>query len=181
MAATLERLMGHRSEFVAFLRKHGATAAQAEDVLQSALLRGLEPWAELPSEDSLVPWFYRVLRNTFIDQARRAATAEKALERYAQEPSDAEPAAEARRVCGCTHQLLRSLKPEYAAMIERIDIGGEAIEDVARANGITPNNAYVRLHRARKALRDRLEAFCGKCATGGGRCTDCYCQPEVRV
>jgi len=181
MTATLAQLMGHRGEFVAFLRKQGATAALAEDVLQSALLRGLEPWAELPGDDSLVPWFYRVLRNALIDQARRAATAERALERYAQEPSDAEPAGETRRVCGCARQLLRALKPEYAAMIERIDLGGEAIEEVARAGGITPNNAYVRLHRARKALRDRLEAFCGKCATGGGRCTDCYCHAEVGV
>jgi RNA polymerase sigma-70 factor (ECF subfamily) len=181
MAAALERLLPHRAEFVAFLRKQGASAAQAEDVLQSAFLRGLEPWAVPPSEDSLVPWFYRVLRNALIDQARRASTAEKALERYAQEPSDVEPAMDARRVCRCTHRLLGSLKPEYAAMIERVDISGEAIESVARVAGISPNNAYVRLHRARQALRDRLEAFCGECATGGDRCGDCYCHAEDRV
>jgi RNA polymerase sigma-70 factor (ECF subfamily) len=173
--------MDHRAEFVAFLRKQGASAAQAEDVLQSALLRGLEPWAVLPPDDSLVPWFYRVLRNGLIDQTRRALTAEKALDRFAQEPSDTEPAAEARRVCRCTYLLLGSLKPEYAAMIELVDVAGEAIEEVARAIGITPNNAYVRLHRARRALRDRLEAFCGACATGGGHCTDCYCHADDRV
>lgn len=170
--------MAHRPEFIAFLRKHGATADQAEDVLQSALLRGLEPWAVLPSEDGIVPWFYRVLRNALIDQGRRAATSAKALERYGTEPAIAEPAADARRVCRCTHRLLSSLKPEYALMLERIDLTGHSIDDVARAAGITPNNAYVRLHRARKALRDRLEGFCGTCATGGGRCRDCYCHGD---
>jgi RNA polymerase sigma-70 factor (ECF subfamily) len=181
MPAAIEKLMAHRAEFVAFLRNRGASAAHAEDVLQSALVRGLEPWAVLPPEDSLVPWFYRVLGNALIDQARRAATAAKAMERFAQEPLDAEPAADARRVCTCTVRLLPSLKPEYATMIERIDIEGHALDQVARDSGITPNNAYVRLHRARKALRDRLEAFCGSCATGGGRCADCYCHAEDRL
>jgi RNA polymerase sigma-70 factor (ECF subfamily) len=174
MATVLERLMAHRADFVAFLRKKGASVAQAEDVLQTALLRGLERWAVLPSEESLLPWFYRVLRNASIDQARRARTAQQALERYAQEPWDNEPT-DGRKICRCPYQLLSSLKPEYAAMIERVDVAGDALEDVARDGGITANNAYVRLHRARKALRDRLQAFCGDCATSGGRCTDCSC------
>jgi RNA polymerase sigma factor (sigma-70 family) len=181
MPVALETLMAHRAEFVAFLRKQGASDAQAEDVLQSALLRGLEPWAVLPAGDGLIPWFYRVLRNRLIDQARRAATAQRALERYAQEPADAEPAVAARRACRCTLGLLPALKPEYAAMIQRVDVAGEAIEVVARDSGITANNAYVRLHRARRALRVRLEAFCGGCATGAGRCSDCYCHPEEEV
>jgi hypothetical protein len=67
-------------------------------------------------------------------------------------------------------------KREYADLIEQVDVAGLSIEEVAAKSGITPNNAYVRLHRARKALRERLESACGKCATGGGRCGDCYCQ-----
>ncbi len=175
MDGPLERLMAHRSEFLGFLRKQGANQAQAEDVLQSALLRGLEPWAALPSDDSIVPWFYRVLRNALIDQARRASAAGRVLDRYANEPTDQEPPADARRVCQCTYKVLKLLKPEYAALVEKVDVAGLSIEEAAKQTGITPNNAHVRLHRARKALRDRLEAFCGTCATGEGKCSDCYC------
>lgn len=168
--------MEHRTELLAYLRKQGASDAQAEDLLQSALLRGLEPWAVPPAPDKLLPWFYRVLRNALVDQARRASAAGRALERYANEPAD-EAETENRRVCRCTLNVMASLKPEYSRLIQRVDIEGISVEDAAQEIGITANNASVRLHRARRALKERLEAFCGQCATGGGRCGDCYCQP----
>jgi RNA polymerase sigma-70 factor (ECF subfamily) len=177
MDGTVERLMEHRAEFLGYLRKHGATVQQAEDLFQSSLVRGLEPWTAPPSVDALVPWFYRVLRNALIDQTRRSAAAGRALDRYANQLLDEELPAEPRRVCMCTHTVLASLKPEYAQLIRAVDLDGAPIEHAAQNAGITPNNAYVRLHRARKALRDRLEAMCGTCATGGGQCSDCYCQP----
>lgn len=181
MDASVERLMGHRSEFLRFLRNQGLGEAQSEDVLSSALVRALEPWRTLPPESSLLPWFYRVLRNAVIDQARRSSAAGRALERLAQEPSGGEQEVEARRVCQCTRKALASLKPEYAQLVESIDAGGASVEEAAKRAGISANNAHVRLHRARKALRERLEAMCGECATGGGRCSDCYCQPEESV
>jgi RNA polymerase sigma-70 factor (ECF subfamily) len=181
MDGVVAQLMSHRAEFLTFLRKQGAGEAQAEDLFQSALLRGLEPWVSPPSEDRLVPWFYRVLRNAFIDQARRTSAAGRALERYASESHEVEQEAEPRRVCKCTHAVLAALKPEYETIIANVDVDGRSVEEAAQRAGITPNNAYVRLHRARKALRERLEAVCGTCATGDGRCNDCYCQPEKQV
>ncbi len=177
MDEAVRRLMEHRPEFLAWLRKQGASEAQAEDLLQAALLRGLEPWTSLPAADRLVPWFYRVLKNALVDQARRTSAAGRALDRYANEPSEVDAEDGARRVCRCTSDVLAQLKPEYAGLIERVDVGGLSIEAAAREIGITSNNAHVRLHRARRALRERLEAFCGHCATGEGRCRDCYCQP----
>ena len=43
----------------------------------------------------------------------------------------------------------------------------------AASAGITPNNAGVRLHRARRALRRQTLAFCRACAEHG--CLDCSC------
>jgi RNA polymerase sigma-70 factor (ECF subfamily) len=39
--------------------------------------------------------------------------------------------------------------------------------------GITVNNLAVRLHRARKQMRARLEKFCRDCSTAA--CVDCTC------
>jgi RNA polymerase sigma-70 factor (ECF subfamily) len=181
MSPVLDRLLERRSELVAYLRRQGATEEQAEDLLQSALVRALEPWASLPAADSVVPWFYRVLRNALIDQTRRSSAAGRALERYAREVSDVDCPLEARRICTCARGVLSSLKPEYAQLIDLVDIGRASVEEAAARVGITANNAYVRLHRARRALRDRLEAFCGACATGADRCSDCYCQPPEAV
>lgn len=150
---------------------------QAEDLLQSALERGLEPWRSPPAPDAAVAWFYSVLRNAVIDQARRSSAAGRALDRYAQEAADVDEQIEPRRACGCTRAVLRPLKPEYAQLIDMVDVVGLSVDAAAAQVGITANNAYIRLHRARKALRERLEAQCGTCATGGGKCQDCYCQP----
>jgi RNA polymerase sigma-70 factor (ECF subfamily) len=181
MHLAIKTLLERRPEFLAYLHKQGATADQAEDLLQSALERGLEPWRSPPSPGSVVPWFYRVLRNSLIDHARRSSAAGRALQQYAHEASDVEMPTEPRRVCTCARTVLASLKPEYARLIELVDVNGVSVDEAAGQSGITPNNAYVRLHRARKALRERLEAVCGRCATGDGRCTDCYCQSGETV
>src|SRR5689334_9878292 len=122
MEPAVGRLMEHRAEFLAYLRKHGASAEEAEDVLQSALVRGLEPWTSPPHADTLVPWFYRVLRNALIDRGRRASAARRALDRYAKELPDGEAPAEPRRVCMCTQKVLAALKPEYARLISAVDL-----------------------------------------------------------
>jgi RNA polymerase sigma-70 factor (ECF subfamily) len=47
------------------------------------------------------------------------------------------------------------------------------VKAFAEAAGITPNNASVRLFRAREALRQQLQRSCGTCAEHG--CLDCSC------
>ncbi|MDB4967821.1 MAG: hypothetical protein JWN44_3510 [Myxococcales bacterium] len=66
-------------------------------------------------------------------------------------------------------------------MIEQVDIGGLSIEEVAAQRGLTPNHAHVSLHRAHEALRERPESTGDTCATTGGRCGDCYGEPQPEV
>jgi RNA polymerase sigma-70 factor (ECF subfamily) len=73
--------------------------------------------------------------------------------------------------------LLPTLKPEYAALIDRIELSGEKPETVAGELGITPNNLKVRRHRARAALRTRLVETCRACSRHG--CFDCTCRKTV--
>ena len=68
---------------------------------------------------------------------------------------------------------LPALKPDYATLLRRLDLNGEASAPVAASLGITRNNLIVRLHRARRQLRERLEQTCRLCAKHG--CLDCHC------
>jgi RNA polymerase sigma-70 factor (ECF subfamily) len=70
-------------------------------------------------------------------------------------------------------ELVPTLRAEYAEILRRVDLDEEPLSEVARQLGITPNNASVRLHRARRSLRRQLERSCGTCATHG--CLDCRC------
>ena len=79
-----------------------------------------------------------------------------------------------RTLCLCFEALLPSLKPEYAALIDRLDLKQEAPASVAGHLNLTANNLKVRHHRARRALRQRLEETCRVCAEH--HCMDCTCR-----
>ena len=166
-------LVENHARFLSFLQRRVGSREDAEDILQSAFVRGLERGAALRDEESATAWFYRLLRNALVDHYRRRGAEKRAL---ASVPpaSEAAPDPELMEVvCGCVGALARTLKPEYAAAIERVEVQGATVRQFADEQGITPNNAAVRLHRARLALRKQVAKSCGTCATHG--CLDCTC------
>ena len=170
----LAALAEHRRSFLSFLERRVRRRELAEDVLQDAFARSLEK-LPLGSEESAVAWFYRVLRNAVIDQYRRLGAGERALAALGRQlDEEIEPSLDERdAVCHCVARLSETLKPEYAQALRRIDVDGVSLRDYAAEAGITPNNAGVRVFRARHALRKRVVSWCGSCASRG--CIDCSC------
>jgi RNA polymerase sigma-70 factor (ECF subfamily) len=171
---TLQLVDNHR-QFLAFLDRRLGDRALAEDILQDAFVKSLEKEADARDETSSVAWFYRTLRNAVIDHYRRSGTRNRALESLARElDGAAEPPPELRdEICGCVSRLASTLKPEYEAAIRRVDVEGAPVQDFAAEAGITPNNASVRVFRAREALRKQVKTSCGTCAEHG--CLECSC------
>jgi RNA polymerase sigma-70 factor (ECF subfamily) len=126
-------------------------------------------------EGSLVAWFYRLLRNAVTDHFRHQGAESRALERVAgMEETSTEMDRELQEtVCGCVAGLMNTLKPEYAAALQQIELEGRSLSDYAGEAGITPGNAAVRVHRAREALRKQVIRCCGTCVEHG--CEDCSC------
>ncbi|ULA66748.1 MAG: RNA polymerase sigma factor, sigma-70 family [Nitrospira sp.] len=172
--AIAQLVKGHR-QFLAFLERRVESRAVAEDILQTAFARGLERGAGVKDE-KVVAWFYRVLRNAVIDHYRQRSTAERAMEAWTREfPDVQEPEAELRQeICQCVSSLLETLKPEYRKALQIVDLEEGKLKDLAEQSGITADNAAVRVHRARAALRRRIEQACGTCAVHG--CVDCSCE-----
>jgi RNA polymerase sigma-70 factor (ECF subfamily) len=170
----VEALVGNHRRFLAFLERRVGSRALAEELLQAAYVRTLEKGGDLEEGEGAVAWFYRLLRNALVDHYRRNAAEGRALEREAREASELGPDPElTQTVCACIHDLLPALKPEYAELVRQVDLEGRSVPEVAQEAGITPNNAGVRLHRARQALKRQLERSCGTCASHG--CLDCTC------
>ena len=65
------------------------------------------------------------------------------------------------------------LKPEYTEILRRVVLDGAPLPGVAAELGLTTNNASVRLHRARAALRKRMAEHCGTLRARS--CTECGC------
>lgn len=168
---------GHR-DFLAFLERRVESRAVAEEILQTAFVRGLERGAGVEDE-KVVAWFYRVLRNAVIDHYRQRAASARALESWGREFRDRqEPDAALRReICDCVSGLLADLKPEYRDALRIVDLEDGKLADLAAQSGISAENAAVRVHRARKALRRKVEQACGTCAEHG--CFDCRCKQSA--
>lgn len=176
VAATL--VAQHRA-FLSFLRKRVESDAAAEEILQAAFVKAVEKGGAIRDDESAVAWFYRVLRNAVVDHHRRRDAARRALEKEARAQEVREDLAaddELQRVaCACVLQLVDTLKDDYARILREVDVGGRPVVEVAGELGITANNAGVRLHRARQALKKRVVELCATCATHG--CVDCTCGP----
>lgn len=166
---------GHR-EFLAFLERRVESKAAAEDILQSAFARGLERGSRVDDE-KVVAWFYRVLRNAIIDHYRQRSSSARAMETWQRDFADSSQpdAGMQKEICACVLGLFANLKSEYQEALRIVDIEDGKLSDVASQSGISAENAAVRLHRARKALRRHVEQACGTCAEHG--CLDCRCKP----
>lgn len=170
----VERLVANHRQFLSFLEARVSSRAVAEELLQNAFVRAVEKSDTLEASENAVAWFYRLLRNALIDHHRRGATETRAIEAHAGETDEGFELELKDAVCACMNDLLPTLKPEYAEMIRRVDLQDTPLSEVASSLSITPNNATVRLHRARQALKLRLERSCGTCASHG--CLDCTCR-----
>ena len=172
-------LLENHRVFLRYLERRVGDRALAEDILQEAFAKVVARPERAPADEAVVPWFYRTLRNAAIDQFRRRGAADRAYEAFARELETQEaPTAEMEaEICACVSRLASTLKPEYAEALEAIEVGGTPVKQFAEQKGLSPNNAGVRVFRAREALKKRVMQSCGTCAEHG--CVNCTCQRVV--
>ncbi len=173
--AQVATLVENHRAFLRYLERRVGDRAIAEDILQEAFAKVVARPEQAPADESVVPWFYRTLRNAAIDQFRRRSVADRAHEAFARELEmrDAPIGETEAEICACVSRLAMTLKPEYAEALQAIDVGGQPVKTFAEEKGISPNNAAVRVYRAREALKKRVTESCGTCAEHG--CVDCTC------
>lgn len=168
--ALLARLSDHAPELLAYLRARiGLT--DAEDVLQTVMLKAVEGIDSLQDERALRAWLYQIARNALVDLTRKSG----------REFADAEldPIAEEieRGACSCASNLTQRLSPGQAEIIRLVDLGDLRLSEAAAQLGTTVNAATVQLHRARQRLRREVESLCG--ATDFRTARSCECDSEM--
>lgn len=178
--SVIRRLTENRSLFETFLRRRVEDDFVVQDLLQQSFVKAIQQQHSLNNEESVVPWFFRILRNTVIDYYRSKSSENTHRKDFLKQSrvlaDDHVPSLDETKaaVCSCLDGVISALRPGYADLIRRIDLTGESLAVVAQGLRITPNNATVRLHRARQALRQSLEDSCGICSKHG--CLNCTCE-----
>jgi RNA polymerase sigma-70 factor, ECF subfamily len=157
------------ASFDAVIEAHGAAISRYAwafvdngddhaDLMQDLLVA---LWRSLPrfrGESSLKTFVYRVVHNralSFAARSRRHAGTELTAEL-----PDQKPGPEARVEADlCRARLLRAIRRLEPRLRQAVllHLEGTSTEDIAHIQGITENNAAVRLTRGRQALRSAME------------------------
>lgn len=160
-------LQADRARRLRFLRSRLPSLEDAEDALQDTALKFLQAsdhdGAAIEHPDA---WVDASLRRIVIDRYRRAAVHHRMRQALAaaalldNRPEDRDDALTAAQ---CLKETLPRLKTEYAEILALVYLQDHPLRDVAPRLGLTANNAAVRLHRARAALKGRLRVKCQSC------------------
>lgn len=105
------------------------------------------------------------LRRLVVDRYRRDAVRRRTLEALAVQPAPdaADDEADLLAPSDCLKAALGGLKPEYRQILSQTYLEDRPLKEVARRLELTANNAAVRLHRARGALRQAMAEKCNAC------------------
>ena len=175
----VEALAQHRAALAGFVRAR-VPAADVEDVLQVAAMKAVEAHHTLDDPSRVLPWLYRIHRNVVSDATRKRRSLERLAERAERETThDAAivwPNHGRDELCRCSVVQTQFVAEAYAEILRLVDLGEMSVPEAAEALGISSGNAAVRLHRARKALRQRMLEHCG--VTSLRECADCRCVDE---
>ncbi|NRQ37546.1 sigma-70 family RNA polymerase sigma factor [Nonomuraea sp. NN258] len=159
-------------------RSYVSTDDSAEEVVQDTWLAVIGGIDAFEGRSSVKTWVYRILANTAMKRSAREsrtlpwsafepvaepATADVVTPAGWKEPPTAWPTPEgqalASEVRGLIAQALAGLPPRQRIVITLRDVEGCTSEEVCEILDISAANQRVLLHRARTAVRGRLEGY----------------------
>lgn len=141
---------------------------EAEDLFQELMIKAISSLERLALVDDPGPWLARMLYNLFIDQHRRFARSRLVLvdegrlggEGLAGFAGDADPARDSnhRQQARILESALAMLSEEHRIVLFLHDADGYTIHEIQELTGTPVGTIKSRLHRARLAMREILEA-----------------------
>lgn len=169
LSNALQAALGERDQYLKMVRRRAGSRVDAEEVVHAALQRAIERSEQLRDAGRAHAWVSKIVLNALRDELRKPRGAAAGVD-----DTDIAATEDDHVDCRCALAQAQRLKPAYATILRRVVIDGAAVTAVAAELGLTPNNAMVRLHRARAALRAQLKAHCGM--TTAQSCSDCGCE-----
>lgn len=170
----------HRDYLMNFAIGKMRNTAAAEDMVQETFLAAWKARARFAGKASERTWLTRILLNKIADFYRSAARKPSVLQSQLDANSDSGDSAldainyaqnrdnspqNSPAMVAEHHEFLKLLDdalselPEQAASAFRMrELQGLSTDDITSQLQITPNHLWVLIHRAKKGLRERLEA-----------------------
>ncbi|MGH3111114.1 MAG: sigma-70 family RNA polymerase sigma factor [Gaiellaceae bacterium] len=142
---------------------------EAEDLVQEAYARAFRSWRSFTPGTNMRAWLFRILTNLNVDRGRRV---QRSPQLQPLEESDyylanklasaaGEEALEQEQVVERMSQdsivkALADIQPQFRDVVVLVDIGDFTYADAAQILDIPIGTVMSRLHRGRRALKQRL-------------------------
>lgn len=150
------------AELMPRLRRFGlaltGSAADADDLVQTACERALQRSEQLRSESRLDAWLYSIMRNLWTDERRaRRVRRHEEIDAAAQVVGDeGEAIAEGRITLNAVRRALAELPQEQRTVLTLVCVDALTYKEAAAALDIPIGTVMSRLARGRQALHDKL-------------------------
>ena len=137
----------------------------ADDLVQEVFLKVQRKFETLNDQAKFKPWIYRIARNQCFDHFRRASASREDQTGQVQgvdgiQPSLVQLQLERREMSRCVQNKIDLLPDSKREVIILFDTMGLSHQEVSDILGIRIGAVKVRLHRARKALKEILDRDC---------------------
>jgi len=144
------------------VRRFAADRGEAEALVQEAWLRAWKNRKRCVPDRPFFPWLARIALNAAHDEWRKRrpldfADAGEAIEGLPSVEPAAELLLEAREARAALTRSVEELRPEWRVVVALRYDGGLEYAEIAEVLGIPVNTVRTHLHRARLALRAKLE------------------------
>ncbi len=151
-------LMEQQSRLEKFAYKLTRNSADAEDLLQSTLLRAIEKKHLFQEGTNLFSWSSKIMYNMFVSGYRRKVKFESQYdpESHIQNMS-VEEAQNTKMEFKDVDRAMTNLSIEHYEILKLVCIQGKQYAEVAKEIGIPVGTVRSRLSRAREALQIALE------------------------
>lgn len=157
MAAFEDELLALLPRLRRFARALARNPADADDLCQVALEKGLLGRASWQPGSRMDSWMYRIMRNSWIDMARsRQRSAQTFVDAEAGVDIGADGGAEARIALGEVDAAMHALPDEQREAVALVLIEGLAYKEAAEVLDVPMGTLTSRLVRGRQALMARL-------------------------
>jgi RNA polymerase sigma-70 factor (ECF subfamily) len=160
-ASLAERALGHVDELFSLARHMCGNTSDAEDLVQDTYARALAGAGRFQDGSNLRAWLFRILRNCFIDQARRRKIVleipDDTIDVTSHEPWD-RAALDQLRYLSATEvtQAIAALPPEFRFAV-LLDVEGFSEAETADILRCATGTVKSRLSRAKARLRVTLK------------------------
>ncbi len=167
-----EEALAHADQLYRIALRLSGSQQTAEELVQETYLRAFRSWRSYRPGTNLAAWLATILRNAFLDEARRQQrrpaqeSFEDTTEYYlynqlAESGGEPQEAVLNRLAGGAILEALADVPPAFREVVVLVDIGDFSYQEAADILGVPIGTVMSRLHRGRRALKLALAQRAG--------------------